>query len=137
MADTWVTWSEFQTAHPNAVQTETEFNQLAAQAAMTIEDGTHWRAAIADEPADITALAKCQSQLIVGYAQVAAVDARTGDGRVTSAGNDGYTESYASAADIRAERDRSQQEILRRTLGGPETGWMLYQGGVYHRLARR
>lgn len=132
MADGWLNYAQYQAYGYEAVA-ESNFPQLAARAALLILEGTHWRAATAQNETCIKALQDCEA-LLISDAQVRLQT--SGDGMVTSVNNDGYTESYASAADLRKEAALRNRETILRSLGGPATSWMLYAGGVYHPPAR-
>ena len=78
------------------------------------------------------ALQDCEALLLSDAAARQLTAEVSSEGTVTSSSNDGYTESYASAADLRKEAATRDRETVRQALGGPATSWMLYAGGVYH-----
>ena len=135
MADSWLTFAEYQ-AYGYEALTEEEFPQFAAKATLQIMEATHWRAAAAKDEASIQALKACEALLLSDAAARARTEAESGNGMVTSSNNDGYSESYASAADIRKEAQLRDRETIRQVLGAPHTSWMLYAGGTYHPPAR-
>ena len=136
MADGWLTHAEYQADGYESVD-DAAFPQFAARATLLIMETTHWRAAAARDDKCRKALQECEALLISdAVARQTAAEA-SGNGTVTSASNDGYSESYASAADMRKEAAIRNQETIRQALGGPSTSWMLYAGGAYHPPARR
>lgn len=136
MADSWLTFTEYQTYGYEAIS-ETEFPQLAAKATLQIMEATHWRAAAAKDEASTKALKDCEALLLSNAAAREQAAAVSSGGAVTSSNNDGYSESYASAADLRKEATFRDRETIRQALGAPATSWMLYAGGTYHPPARR
>lgn len=136
MADSWLTHAEYLT-YGYEVISEEEFPQLVAKATLQIMEATHWRAAAAKDEACIKALRDCEALLLSDAAARAQTTAASGGGAVTSSNNDGYSESYASAADLRKEATLRDRETIRQALGAPATSWMLYAGGTYHPPARR
>lgn len=135
MADGWLTHAEYQAYGYEEVDVAA-FPLLAAKATLQIIEATHWRAAVARDETSRKALQDCEALLISDAAARQASAAASGNGTVTSANNDGYSESYASAADMRKEAAVRDRETIRQALGGPSTSWMLYAGGVYHPRAR-
>lgn len=136
MADTWLTYADFNAAYPDKV-TKSAYPALAGRAALEIEECTHWRASIADDTADLAALAQCQGLMVLELQQQDTAADKIGAGVVTSASNDGYSESYTSASAIRAENCVRIREIARKALGGPSSSWMLYEGGSFHPAGRQ
>jgi len=136
MATTWLTYATFNADHAGAA-TEAEFTDLSARAARVIEDVTDWKASLATDDSAIAALAACQEQLVLSLIGQDKAEAAAGSGAVTSASNDGYSESYTSAAAMRAENDTRNTRLVRQMLGAPDIRWMLYAGGVYHPAGRR
>lgn len=134
----WVTWEQYQESHPAsaASMTEAEFNELANDAARRIRYRTHQRAQLATTEEEKAVLADCQAALITELRREAQEDIRRGSSGVASASNDGYSESYASAEDVANDRARRIEEIIKQTLSAPETMWLIYAGGVYHRPGR-
>ncbi len=137
----WTTWGQFQEKYPRvaAELSETDFDELATRAARVINYQTHHRAALASTDAERGQLAECQSELIVYLYGVDREDAQrgsAGDG-VTSYTNDGYSESFAPAADVDETRARRKRAIVRESLSAPDTAWMIYAGGVYFHPGRR
>lgn len=136
MADGWLIYPDYLVYGYERV-TEDAFPQLAARATLLIMETTHWRAAAARDDKCRKALQDCEALLISdAVARQTAAEA-SGNGTVTSASNDGYSESYASAADMRKEAAVRDRETIRQALGCPATSWMLYAGGAYHPPARR
>ena len=136
MADGWLTHAEYQAYGYEEVDAAA-FPRLAEKATLQIMEATHWRAAVARDEISRKALQDSEALLISDAAARQASAAASGNGTVTSANNDGYSESYASAADMRKEAAIRNQETIRQALGGPSTSWMLYAGGAYHPPARR
>lgn len=136
MADGWLTYTQYQEYGYEAIA-ETAFAQMSARATLLVMETTHWRAAAAQDEKCVKALQDCEALLLSDAAARQQAEQTSGSGTITSASNDGYSESYASAADLRKEAARRDQETIRRALGGPATSWMLYAGGVYHPPARR
>lgn len=134
----WATWEQYQAAHPSAARAMTSetFTELAAAAARLVEFHTYHRAQLATSEEETSALAECQMDLVTELYQEAQEDQKRGGSDVTSASNDGYSESYASAADTHAERERRIRSLVYRDLSGPSTMWMIYAGGVFHRPGR-
>lgn len=135
MADSWLSYEEY-TAYGYRPVEAGDFPQAAAQAALLILERTHWRAAIAKDAKSLQALQDCEALLISDAAARAQAAEGSANGTVTSSSNDGYSESYASAADLRREATLQDAQTIARVLGGPATGWMLYEGGIYHPPAR-
>lgn len=136
MADGWLNFIQY-TAYGYEAVDEAEFPRIAAKATLLIMEVTHWRAAAAKDAASIKTLQDCEALLISDAETRSQAAEASGDGTVTSANNDGYSESYASAADIRKEASIRDRETIHQVLGAPATSWMLYAGGVYHPHARR
>lgn len=132
----WLTWEEFSAAHPEQL-TEAEYTSLAAQAAMTIRYYTRYRADIAEDEESVAVLKSCQESLVLSGKSRADADNRSGAGAVASASNDGYSETYVSRMDLFNIRETEDKLTIAKMLGGPQTRWMLYTGGVYHAPARR
>ena len=130
--DSWLTYSQFKEQHPGSRLTEAEFQSQATDAAFFIESATRWYASLAEEPEQLRLLAQCQARLVALSEELDA----SWDG-ITSVSNHGYTESYASGADMQAYLGRRQNQIVDEVLSAPATRWMLYQGGVYHPPRRR
>lgn len=129
----WLTFAEYQSRYPGSVLTEAQFAPLAQDAALCIENATHWTASLAKNGPEWDQLAECQAQLVH---LTASIDA--GWDGVTSVNNHGYTESYASGMDIQNYLGQQQIAIIRRTLSAPATRWMLWQGsGIGHPPRRR
>lgn len=136
MADGWLNFNQYAGYGYEAVN-EADFPLIAAKVTLLIMEATHWRAATAKDAVSIKALQDCEALLISNAETRSQAAEASGDGTVTSANNDGYSESYASAADIRKEASIRDRETIRQALGSPSTSWMLYAGGVYHPPARR
>ena len=136
MADSWLTFTEYLTYGYEAIA-EDEYPRLAAKATLQIMEATHWRAAAAKDTVCLQALKDCEALLLSDAAARVQMAAESGNGTVTSSNNDGYSESYASAADMRKEATLRDRETVRQALGAPATSWMLYAGGTYHPPARR
>ena len=129
----WATWEQYQTARPAtaAGMSEATFTELAALAARKIRYRTHQRAQLATTEEEKGILAECQMDLVTELHREATEDDHRGGAGITSASNDGYSESFAAAADVDAERARRTEEIIRQNLSAPETQWMIYAGGVF------
>lgn len=136
MVDSWLTYADY-CAYGYADIAESDFPRAAAQATLQIMEATHWRASIAADPVSLKHLQDCEALLICEAAKQALVEESSGSGAVTSSSNDGYSESYASAADTRKEYRARYAQLIRQTLGAPGAAWMLLAGAVYHPLARR
>ena len=136
MTDGWLNYPGYLVYGYERV-TEDAFPQLAARATLLIMEATHWRAAAARDAVCYKALQDCEALLISDAAARQAAAEASGNGMVTSASNDGYSESYAAAADLRKEAALRDRETIRQSLSGPSTSWMLYAGGAYHPPARR
>lgn len=136
MADGWLNFTQYAAYGYEAVE-EAAFPRVSARATLLIMEVTHWRAAAAKDAACIKALQDCEALLISDAVTRSQAIEASGNGMVTSASNDGYSESYASAADIRKEASARDRETIHQALGSPATAWMLYAGGVYHPPARR
>lgn len=134
----WVTWEQYQTARPAtaASMTEADFEELASRAARLIRYSTYQRATLATTEAERAVLAECQTDLITELYRHAQEDVRRGGAGVNSASNDGYSESFAAAADVASDRERKVKDLIKQTLSAPETMWMIYTGGVYHNAGR-
>ena len=135
MADGWLNHEQYQAYGYETIEA-TDFPRLSARATLTILELTHWRAATAADAASLKALQDCEALLLSEAAARQLTAEASSEGTVTSSSNDGYTESYASAADLRKEAATRDRETVRQALGGPATSWMLYAGGVYHPPAR-
>ena len=135
MADGWLNFTQYQGYGYEAIA-ESAFPQMSARVTLLIMAATHWRAAAARDETCIKALQDCEALLLSDAAARQQAAENFGNGTVTSASNDGYSESYASAADLRKEAELRDIATIRRALGGPATSWMLYAGGVYHPPAR-
>ena len=135
MADSWLSYADYM-AYGYADIAEAEFPRFAAQATMQIMEATHWRASIAADPVSLKHLQDCEALLICEAAKQAMVEESSGGGAVTSSSNDGYSESYASAADTRKEYRARYMQLIRQALGAPGADWMLLAGAVYHPPAR-
>ena len=109
--ESWLTFADYQSQHPDASLTEAQFELLAREKAL---------------------LSTCQAQLVELAAGV-----ETGWDGVTSVNNHGYTESYASGMDVQRYLGEQQLAIVHRTLSAPATRWMLYAGNGIYRPPRR
>lgn len=134
----WATWEQYQQEHPASAagMTEASFEELASRAARIVRFKTYQRAQLAKTEEERAVLAECQMALVTELHREDREDARRGGAGVTSASNDGYSESYAAAADVASERERKINELIKQTLSAPETMWMIYAGGVFHRPGR-
>lgn len=134
----WVTWEQYQASRPAAASgmTEASFEGLASRAAREIRYRTFQRAQLATTDEERAVLAECQTDLITELQREAREDARRGGAVVSSASNDGYSESYAATADVDKDRARRIEELIVQTLSAPETQWMIYAGGVFFRPGR-
>ena len=134
----WVTWEQYQAARPASAATLTaaSFEELAAEAARLIKYRTRQRAQLATTEEERAVLAECQTALITELSKQAREDRRRGGALVNSASNDGYSESFASAADVANDRARRVEDLIKQTLSAPETSWMIYAGGVFSRPGR-
>lgn len=129
----WITYDDYTTLYPDDA-IGAAFTGKAADARYLILQATGWRAQNASSEAELEALAVCQGALI--HEAVTQQASGITAGNVTSASNDGYSESYVSGTDLRRIIAQRNNDILRRYLSGPDTAWMLYAGGVYHHRAR-
>lgn len=111
--------------------TQATFEELAADAARRIRYRTYQRAQLAKTEDELAVLADCQADLVTELYREAEEDTHRGGAGISSASNDGYSESFAAAADVAADRARRIEEFMRQNLSAPETQWMLYAGGVY------
>lgn len=129
----WVTWEQYQEKRPAtaASMTQVVFEELASDAAVRIRYRTRQRAQLAKTEEELAVLADCQAALIAELYREAKEDTHRGGAGISSASNDGYSESFAAAADVAADRARRIEELIRQYLSAPETQWMLYAGGVY------
>lgn len=130
--ESWLTFADYQSQHPDASLTEAQFELLARDAALFIESVTRWCASLAQTDREKALLSTCQAQLVE-------LTAGTGAGwdGVTSVSNHGYTESYASGMDVQRYLGEQQLAIVHRTLSAPATRWMLYAGSGVSRPPRR
>lgn len=131
----WANWTEYQQAYPAsaALINADQYAELARQAELLINARTHYMARSASTEAETATLGACQMALVQALESETQEDAaRGGSGGLLSANNSGYSETYASAEDIRVYRQRIHQTTIQQYLSTPETAWMLYQGGVYH-----
>lgn len=135
MADGWLNHEQYQAYGYETIEAA-DFPRLSARATLTILELTHWRAATRCGRCQLESLAGLRGAAPFGCSSPAADRRASSEGTVTSSSNDGYTESYASAADLRKEAATRDRETVRQALGGPATSWMLYAGGVYHPPAR-
>lgn len=130
----WAGYTDYLTAHPGTTLTEVEFTRFAERAAAEILRATEWRAQQAAGDDAVSILRSCQLALID---EVLLPGAEAGAGTVTSANNDGYSESYLSGASLDSLQHNRTRRLIARYLLNPVTGWMIYAGGVYHAPARR
>lgn len=131
----WAEWEDYQRAYPTsaALINAGQYIELAQQAELLINARTHYMSRSASSEAELAVLGACQMALVQMLESEAQEDtARGGSGSLLSANNSGYSETYASAEDIRVYRQRIHQTTIQQYLSAPETAWMLYQGGVYH-----
>ena len=84
--DSWLTVADYQAQHPDASLTEAQFELLARDAALFIENATRWCASLAQTDGEKALLSTCQAQLVELAAGV-----ETGWDGVTSVNNHGYT----------------------------------------------
>ena len=115
--ESWLTFADYQSQHPGASLTESQFELLARDAALFIENATRWCASLAQTDGEKALLSTCQAQLVELAAGV-----ETGWDGVTSVNNHGYTESYASGMDVQKYLGEQQLAIVHRTLSAPATG---------------
>lgn len=131
----WADCAAYRQAYPTSASTlsSEQYAELARQAETLINVRTHYMARSASTEAELTILGACQMALVQSLEseeqEDIASEGRTG---LLSANNSGYSETYASAEDMRAYRLRVHQGIIQDYLSAPETAWMLYQGGVFH-----
>lgn len=135
MADSWLSFEDY-CAYGYETVDEAAFPRMAARATLLIMEFTHWRAAIAKDAKSLQALQDCEALLISDAMTRSLASESSGSGAITSSSNDGYSESYASAADQRKEAELRDRKTIMQALGGPATAWMVYAGGVYHPPAR-
>lgn len=131
----WADWTTYQQAYPAsaALIDASQYIELAHQAEVLINARTHYMARGASSKAEIAALGACQMALVQALEGEEQDESSHSSGAgLVSANNSGYSETYASAEDMRIHRLRSHQSIIQSYLSAPETAWMLYQGGVYH-----
>lgn len=130
--ESWLTFADYQSQHPDASLTEAQFEVLARDAALFIENATRWCASLAQTDGEKSLLSTCQAQLV----ELTAGAGAGWDG-VTSVSNHGYTESYASGMDVQKYLGEQQLAIVHRTISAPATRWMLYAGNGIYRPPRR
>ena len=112
--ESWLTFADYQAQHPDASLTEAQFELLARDAALFIENATRWCASLAQTDGEKALLSTCQAQLVELAAGV-----ETGWDGVTSVNNHGYTESYASGMDVQRYLGQQQLTIVRQTSQRP------------------
>lgn len=131
----WASYTDYVTAYPDSKLSDSSYASLAERARSEILHATAWRAEAAESGTELAILRDCQMALIN---EVLSPAANVGtSGMVTSASNDGYSESYLSGAEQDKLLHQRQRSLISRYLSAPATGWMLYAGGVYHPPARR
>ena len=135
----WLGWTAYLAAYPSTTLTEAAYPAYAQQAETEINRQTFGRAELVDstDTDAISALALLEGLMINRLLNRAAEDAQCGSGAIQSASNDGYSETYVAAKDLRVERYYEDAELARKTLGLSSTRWLIYTGGVYHRPGRR
>lgn len=134
----WLGWTAFQAVYPATTLTESTYPAFALQAELVINQRTYGRAELVDSTDTDTQqiLAQLEGLLINRFVARAAEDSQSGAGTIQSASNDGYSETYAARQDVRTARQYEDAELVRQMLGFPDTRWLLYAGGVYHRFGR-
>lgn len=62
--ESWLTFADYQAQHPDASLTEAQFELLARDAALFIENATRWCASLAQTDGEKALLSTCQAQLV-------------------------------------------------------------------------
>ena len=62
--ESWLTFADYPAQHPDASLTEAQFELLARDAALFIENATRWCASLAQTDGEKALLSTCQAQLV-------------------------------------------------------------------------